>query len=56
MEYSTKILIADENRDSRRTLREQLAKAGYCYIEEAANGEEALARIAALIKEFAKNR
>ena len=46
MEYSTKILIADENRDSRRTLREQLAKAGYCYIEEAANGEEALARIA----------
>lgn len=45
MEYSTKILIADENRESRRALREQLVKAGYCYIEEAANGEEALARI-----------
>lgn len=45
MEYTTKILIADENKEERRTLRENLFKAGYHFIEEAANGEEAVSKI-----------
>ena len=45
MEYTTKILIADESKEERRTLRENLFKAGYRFIEEAANGEEALIKI-----------
>ena len=45
MDTSTKILIADENSASRATLKEGLLRLGYRYIEEAANGEEALAKI-----------
>ncbi len=45
MEYNTKILIADESPASRGTLREGLMRAGYRYVEEAANGEEALMKI-----------
>ena len=46
MEATTKILIADENPTQRKNLREGLARAGYKFIEEAANGEEALTKIA----------
>ncbi|MBQ7337692.1 MAG: sporulation transcription factor Spo0A [Clostridia bacterium] len=45
MEYTTRILIADESQSQRATLREGLARAGYRHIEEASNGEEALSRI-----------
>lgn len=45
MEYSTKILIADESKDARKALRDNLFKAGYHYVEEASNGEEAISRI-----------
>ena len=45
MEYTTKILIADENAMSRTALREGLSRAGYRNVEEATNGEDALARI-----------
>ena len=45
MDTSTKILIADENSAARATLREGLSRLGYRYIEEASNGEEALAKI-----------
>ena len=45
MEYTTKILIADESTVSRSTLREGLARAGYRNVEEAANGEDALHKI-----------
>lgn len=46
MEATTKILIADENPTQRQNLREGLLRAGYKFIEEAANGEEALTKIA----------
>ena len=45
MEYTNRILIADESQSQRATLREGLIRAGYRHIEEASNGEEALARI-----------
>ena len=45
MEYTTRILIADESQSQRATLREGLTRAGYRHIEEASNGEEALARV-----------
>ncbi len=45
MEYTTKILIADESPTSRRTLREGFLRAGYHNIEEAVNGEEALLKM-----------
>lgn len=45
MEYTTKLLIAEENKEERRALREQLLRAGYRFIEEAANGEETVAKI-----------
>ena len=45
MEYTTKLLIAEENREERRALREQLFRAGYRNVEEAANGEEAVSKI-----------
>lgn len=45
MEYTTKILIADESQSQRATLREGLMRAGYRIIDEAANGEEALQKI-----------
>ena len=46
MEYTTRILIADESQSQRLTLREGLMRAGYRHIDEASNGEEALSRIA----------
>ena len=42
MEYSTKILIADENAAARANMREGLLRAGYRSVEEATNGEETL--------------
>lgn len=41
MEYTTKILIADENNAQRNMLREALSRAGCRYIDEATNGEDA---------------
>ena len=45
MENLAKILIADENTATRQNLRDGLFRQGYRYIEEAANGEEALTKI-----------
>lgn len=45
MEYNTKILIADENHNQRIALRDGLMRAGYRYIEEAVNGEDALIKL-----------
>lgn len=45
MENNLKILIADENADSRRATKELLASMGYKYMEEALNGEDAYCRI-----------
>jgi two-component system response regulator (stage 0 sporulation protein A) len=45
MENAIKILIADENPGQRQALRDGLTRAGYKYIEEAANGEEAISKI-----------
>ena len=45
MEYTTKILIADENVMSRSAIREGLMRAGYRNIEEATNGEDALLKM-----------
>ena len=40
-----KILIADENSESRKNLREALLRAGHRYVDEATNGEEAFQSI-----------
>lgn len=48
MEYTTKILIADESPASRSTMREGLLRAGYRNVEEAGNGEETLQKIGRL--------
>ena len=45
MEFTTRILIADESQSLRATLKEGLHRAGYRHIEEATNGEEALQKI-----------
>lgn len=45
MEFATKILIADPDKEERKALRDDLYKAGYHLIEEAANGEEAISKI-----------
>ncbi len=45
MEYTTRILIADESQSQRATLREGLMRAGYRHIEEASNGEDALQKL-----------
>ncbi|MCQ2385439.1 MAG: sporulation transcription factor Spo0A [Clostridia bacterium] len=45
MEKNTKLLIADESCEARGVLRENLLNAGYRFIEEAANGDEALTKI-----------
>ena len=45
MEFTTKILIADENAAQRQSLRNELMRCGYRNIEEASNGEEALIKI-----------
>ena len=46
MEYTTKLLIADENPSFRASLKDSLVRMGYRNIEEAANGEEALLKMA----------
>ena len=48
MEYTTKILIADESTITRSTLREGLIRAGYSHVEEASNGEDALHKITSI--------
>ena len=45
MEYSKKILIADESVGARQILREALNRAGYRLIDEVSNGEEALQKL-----------
>ncbi len=45
MEINAKILIADENSQTRHTTKEALGRKGYRYIDEASNGEEALIKI-----------
>ena len=45
MEHNAKILIADEDPGQRQLLRDGLARAGYRFIEEAANGEEAMKKL-----------
>ena len=46
MEYTTKILIADESAACRSSLREGLHRMGYHHIEEASNGEETMLKMA----------
>ncbi len=45
MEQNKKILIADENGDSRKKCRDALTRAGYHNVDEAYNGEDALMKI-----------
>lgn len=45
MEYTTKILIADENNAQRSILREALSRAGCKYIDETISGEDALSLV-----------
>ena len=45
MEYTTKILIADESSAQRTVIKECFMSAGCRYIEEATSGEDALAKI-----------
>jgi two-component system response regulator (stage 0 sporulation protein A) len=45
MEINAKILIADENSQTRHATKEALARKGYRFIDEAFNGEEALIKI-----------
>lgn len=45
MEINAKILIADENPQTRHATKEALARKGYRNIDEAFNGEEALVKI-----------
>ena len=45
MEYTTKILIADENSSARANIKECFMRAGCRYIDEAVNGEDALSKI-----------
>ena len=45
MDYTTKILIADENASHRTIIKECFLRAGCRYVEEATNGEDALTRI-----------
>ena len=45
MEINAKILIADENSQSRHSTKEALIRKGFRNIDEAANGEEALIKI-----------
>ena len=48
MDSNIKILIADENHASRASIKDGLLAAGYRYIEEATNGEEAIMKIGRL--------
>ena len=49
MEYTTKILIADESAVGRCAIREGLERLGYRNLEEATNGEEALMRMSRFV-------
>lgn len=42
MEYNAKILIAEESSAQRQILKDTLTRAGYRYVEEAINGEDAM--------------
>lgn len=46
MEYATKILIADENSETRKSYKDALTRSGFVSVSEARNGEEAYAVIA----------
>jgi two-component system response regulator (stage 0 sporulation protein A) len=48
MDRNIKILIAEENNESRKRCREALSRAGFRYIDEASNGEDALMKISRL--------
>ncbi len=45
MESNVKILIADENAQTRHSTKDALSRKGFRFIEEATNGEEALVKI-----------
>jgi len=45
MNKQTKILIADEGADARRSIKDALLKYGYRFVDEASNGEDALSMI-----------
>ena len=45
MDYTTRILIADENSSGRALLKDSLIRSGYRMIDEATNGDEALTKI-----------
>ena len=45
MEFTTKILIADENPSQRMQVKDCFLRAGCRYIDEAVNGEDALDKI-----------
>ena len=45
MENIVRIMIADENADTRKACRDALQRAGYRFVDEASNGEEALSMI-----------
>ena len=45
MEQNKKILVADENGESRKRCKEALTRAGFRSVEEAYNGEDALLKI-----------
>lgn len=45
MDYTTRILIADENPTGRAVIKDALSRAGYRMIDEAGNGDEALQKI-----------
>ncbi len=45
MENTTKILLCDENEEERREISEKLTKSGLVFVDEAKNGEEALAKM-----------
>lgn len=46
MNKQTRILIADENTELRRSMKEALVKYGYRFVDDASNGEDALTMIA----------
>ena len=43
MEVNTKILICGENREERKNLTDGLTKLGYRFIDQAENGDDAIA-------------
>ena len=45
MDYSTKILLCDENNEERKRLAEELSKSGFKFIDEVSNGELAFEKL-----------